>query len=83
MFSVSIDGLEQQANAMNDWRFAIEKDGLIWPNHVSDLKGYQSSVIELYGFEGIPFTVLIDAQGKIIAKNVHGPALEEMLKNSL
>lgn len=83
IFSVSLDGLDSQANAKNDWRFAIEKDGLEWPNHVSDLKGYESSVIQDYGFEGIPFTVLIDAEGKIIAKNIRGAALEDALKSAL
>jgi len=83
IFSVSLDGLDSQANAKNDWRFAIEKDGLEWPNHVSDLKGYESIVIQDYGFEGIPFTVLLDAEGKIIAKNIRGAALEDALKSAL
>lgn len=80
IYSVSLDGIGSQANAKNDWRFAIEKDGLIWSNHVSDLKGYQSIVVENYGFEGIPFTVLIDANGVILAKNIRGAALEAAIK---
>lgn len=80
IFSVSLDGLDQQPNPTNDWRFAIEKDGLVWPNHVSDLKGWRSEVIELYGFEGIPFAVLLDKNGKIVARNVTVYDLEEKLK---
>ncbi len=83
VFSVSLDGIDNQANAKNDWRFAIESDGLIWPNHVSDLKGYESIVIEKYGFEGIPFTLLLDRNGKIIAKDIRGAELEAVLKKVL
>jgi thiol-disulfide isomerase/thioredoxin len=83
IFSVSLDGVPQQANAMNDWRFAIESDSLTWPNHVSDLKGYESEVVTLYGFEGIPFTVLVDESGTIIAKNLRGQALGDKLAEVL
>lgn len=77
VFSVSLD---EDANA---WKRAIQADGLIWPNHVSDLKGWQSPVVQLYGFQGIPYTVLIDKQGKIIGTNLRGPALEQKLKEVL
>jgi thiol-disulfide isomerase/thioredoxin len=80
VFSVSLDGMPQQKNPKEDWITAIEKDGLIWKNHVSDLKGWQSSVVPLYGIQGIPFTILIDKEGKIIAKNIRGAALEEKLE---
>ena len=83
VFSVSLDGLDQQANAKNDWRFAIENDKLSWPDHVSDLKGYESSVVELYGIEGIPFTILVDREGRIIAKNVQPNQLEAELVKAL
>lgn len=62
------------------WLDAIKKDGLVWPNHVSELKGWQTSVLPSYGISGIPFTVLIDKEGKIIQTNLRGPALEEKLK---
>ncbi|HYG52921.1 MAG TPA: redoxin family protein [Flavobacteriales bacterium] len=62
------------------WLDAIKKDKLIWPNHVSELKGWQTSVLPSYGITGIPFTVLIDKEGKIVQTNLRGPALEEKLK---
>ncbi len=80
VFSVSLDGMPQQQNAKQDWLTAIEKDGLLWKNHASDLQGWQSSVVPIYGIQGIPFTILIDKEGKVIAKNVRGQALEEKLK---
>jgi thiol-disulfide isomerase/thioredoxin len=83
VFSVSLDGIPQQGNAKNDWRFAIENDKLNWPNHVSDLKGYNSAVVEVYGFEGIPFTILVNREGVIIAKNVPLNQLESELKKAL
>jgi thiol-disulfide isomerase/thioredoxin len=74
VYSVSLD--KDKAR----WVAAIKQDGLIWPNHVSDLKQWQSEAVKLYGFRGIPHTVLIDKDGKIVAKNLRGPALEEKLK---
>lgn len=77
VYSVSLD---KDAEA---WKRAIKSDGLVWPNHVSDLKQWESDMPRLYGFEGIPYTVLIDKKGKIIATNLRGPALEAKLKEVL
>lgn len=60
------------------WLAAIEQDGLSW-NHVSDLKGWQNEVAGIYGVSSIPHTVLLDAEGKIIAKNLRGEALAQKL----
>lgn len=60
------------------WLDAIEKDGLIW-HHVSDLKGWANAAAQLYGVRSIPHTVLLDKDGKIIARNLRGPALEQKL----
>jgi peroxiredoxin len=61
------------------WLGAIEKDGLSW-NHVSDLKGWQNTVAVQYGVTSIPYTLLLDANGKIVAQNLRGEALEAKLK---
>ncbi len=79
VFSVSLDGMQQQPNAKQDWINAIEKDNLIWKNHVSDLQGWSSSVVPLYNISGIPFAVLLDRDGKIIAKNLRGEELHNKL----
>lgn len=65
------------------WLAAIEKDKLSWPNHVSDLQFWQSKSAKLYGVSGIPFTVLIDQEGKIIKTKLRGPQLEEELSRLL
>ena len=74
VFSVSLD------NNVEKWVNAIGKDGLTWPNHVSDLTQWRTEATKIYGFRGIPYTVLIDKEGKIIAKNLRGSSLETKLK---
>lgn len=74
VFSVSLDQSKPK------WLAAIAKDGLVWPSHVSDLKGWGSAGSALYKVTGIPATFLLDKEGKIVAKNLRGPALEEKLK---
>ena len=73
IYSVSLD--KDKAAWMN----AIKQDGLIWPNHVSDLLFWQSKAAQIYGVRSIPATYLIGKDGKIIAKNLRGPALEQAL----
>jgi peroxiredoxin len=83
VYSVSLDGLPNQQNPKQLWMEAIQQDGLAWKNHVSDLKGWQSEAVSTFGFQGIPYTVLVDRDGKIIETNLRGPALEEKLKEVL
>lgn len=64
------------------WIQAIKDDGLNW-KQVSDLKGWQSAAALLYGFDAIPYNVLIDPQGKIIATALRGEALEKKLSEVL
>jgi thiol-disulfide isomerase/thioredoxin len=77
VYSVSLD------NDANAWKQAIQSDGLIWPNHVSDLLGWKSSVVQSYGFNGIPYTVLIDKNGKILGVGLRGQELEQKLNDVL
>lgn len=65
-----------------DWIKAIADDQLYW-SHVSDLKFWDSEVVPLYGIEGIPFNVLLDPEGKVIATDLRGPALEQKLQEIL
>ena len=60
------------------WMEAITKDNLTW-GHVSDLKGWGNEVGKMYSISSIPQNLLIDKEGKILAKNLRGPALEEKL----
>jgi thiol-disulfide isomerase/thioredoxin len=74
VMSVSLD------TDKDKWIAAINKDNLSWPNHVSDLAGWNSQVGKKYGVSSVPFTVLIDQEGKIIKTNLRGEALEIELK---
>jgi peroxiredoxin len=60
------------------WLQAIQEDKLGW-THVSDLKYWDSEAARLYGVQAIPTNFLLDKEGKIIAKNLRGPELEQKL----
>lgn len=76
VFGVSLDKNRE------DWLAAIENDGLVW-TQVSDLQYFNSAAASLYNIQAIPATFLIDPDGKIIAKNLRGAALEEKLAELL
>jgi peroxiredoxin len=73
VFGVSLDRNKA------DWTKAIQEDGLTW-THVSDLKYWQSEAARLYNVSAIPFSLLLDPDGKIIAKNLRGVALDQKLE---
>ena len=74
VFSVSLD------RSKDKWVRAIEHDNLIWEGHVSDLKHWRSEAAKLYKVGSIPATFLLDREGKVIAKNLRGPALDRKLE---
>jgi thiol-disulfide isomerase/thioredoxin len=74
VFSVSLDQDRER------WIKAIKDDGLVWTNHVSDLKYWQNEAARLYQVSSIPRTILLDKEGNIIARDLRGPNLEAKLK---
>jgi thiol-disulfide isomerase/thioredoxin len=60
------------------WLSAIANDELTWPQ-LSDLKGMASPIAQYYALSFIPFNVLLDAQGRIIAKDIKGAKLQKLL----
>jgi peroxiredoxin len=80
-YGFDILGVSLDRNRAN-WIRAIEKDGLVW-HHVSDVSGWQSSAGAAYGVQAIPFTVLVDRNGNIIAKGLRGQDLEKKLREIL
>lgn len=64
------------------WVNAIQHDNLTW-TQVSDLKGWGNEAAQLYNIQGIPANLLIDPKGRIIARNLRGPALEAKLAQIL
>ncbi len=77
IYSVSLDQKKE------DWLAAIKKDKLGSWTHVSDLLYWNSVAAKTYGVEAIPFTVLLDKDGKIIAKGLRGEELKAKIKEIL
>ena len=61
------------------WEKAITDDKLTW-NHVSDLKFWENDAARIYNIQSIPASFLLDKEGKIIARDLRGEALEAKLK---
>ncbi len=78
-FTILGVSLDQDKEA---WLEAIAKDKLTW-KHISDLKYWESIVVPLYKIEGIPFNVLLDPTGKIVATDLRGDDLEKTLAKML
>ena len=78
ILGVSLDRPGQKKS----WLKAIKDDKLSW-THVSDLKFWDSEVVPVYHIEAIPFNVLVDPQGKVIAEKLRGTDLEAKLNEVL
>jgi len=76
VYSVSLDRNKA------DWLKAIKEDGLVW-THVSDLKYFECQAARDYNINAIPFSILLDKNGVILAKNLRGPALDQKLEEVL
>ena len=74
ILSISLD----QPGAKDKWIEAIHKDNLTW-SHVSDLKFWDNDVAKQYGIRAIPQNLLLDPEGKIVAKNLNGENLQKKL----
>lgn len=76
IFGVSLD------QDKDKWVEAIKKDEITWPQ-VSDLRQWKSEAARIYNVQGIPYTVLLDKEGRIIAKNLRGEELDKKLAEVL
>lgn len=72
IYGVSLD------TKLSSWKTAILQDSITW-SQVSDLKGWNSKPAATYGVEGIPANFLLDPNGRIIAEDIRGKALQETL----
>ena len=78
ILGVSLD----RPDGREDWMKAILQDKLEW-THVSDLKFWKSAVVPMYNIQGIPYNVLLDPQGKVVAENLRGGDLAKKLNEVL
>lgn len=64
------------------WAKGVKDLNITW-TQLSDLQGWKNSAAALYGVNSIPHTLLVDKDGTIIAKNLHGEELDAKLKEVL
>jgi len=64
------------------WVKAIQDDGLPW-KHISDLQFWSNAAAQEYGVTGIPYTVLVDREGRILEKGLRAHDLEGKLAQLL
>jgi hypothetical protein len=76
IYGVSLDS--KRAN----WESFIETNKIAWIQ-VSDLKFWRSPVTKTYNIQALPYNLLIDGKGIILAKNLHGLALEKEITSYL
>jgi hypothetical protein len=82
IIGVSLDGNTRQADPKAAWVKAIEDDKLTW-HQVSNLNYFNGPIAKMYNIQSIPSSFILDAEGKIIAKNLRGPALEAKIAELL
>ncbi len=82
IIGVSLDGSPRQKNAKDAWIAAIQQDKLAW-YQVSNLQYFNDPIAKAYNIKGIPSTFILDADGKILAKNLRGKVLENKIAELL
>lgn len=73
----TIVGISLDSDA-GKWKKAIKEDKLPW-TQLSDLKGRENAIAQYYNVRGIPWNILVDRDGKIVAKDLRGSELEKKL----
>lgn len=64
------------------WVKAYTDDGMAW-TQVSDLQGWKSPVVKQYGIQGVPYLMVVDGEGTLLAVNVRGEELRELVSRNL
>ena len=80
-FNIISVSLDKEGDA-EKWKEAISKDGLTW-SQVSNLKFWKDPIAEQYNIKSIPATFVLDASGKIVAKDLRGDELRAKVKELL
>ncbi|GGG43700.1 TlpA disulfide reductase family protein [Bizionia arctica] len=82
IIGVSLDGAPNQKDAKALWVQAIEKDKLTW-HQVSNLAYFNDPIAKQYNIQSIPATFILDSEGRIVAKNLRGEALDAKIAELL
>lgn len=75
--SISLDDLKEH------WKLAIQRDELLWKHHICDFYSWNSPYTKMFGINQLPANFLLDASGKIVAKNIWFDALNRYLEVEL
>ncbi|TWI80376.1 peroxiredoxin [Lacibacter cauensis] len=76
IFGVSLDENKDK------WLKAVKDDKYSWPQ-AGDLKGWENAAARQFGVMGIPFNMIVDPNGVVVARNLRGEALEKKLEEIL
>lgn len=76
VIGVSLDEDESQ------WKNAVEEMNMSWLQ-LSDLQGWDNSAVQMYGIQGIPFTIIVDKSGNVINAGLRGEDLERFINEYL
>jgi len=82
IIGVSLDGNGRQQDPKAAWVKAIADDNLTW-HQISNLKYFDGPIARMYNIRSIPSSFILDAEGRIVAKNLRGPALEAKISELL
>ena len=82
IIEVSLDGTPKQNDPKQAWLDAIKKDSLTW-HHVSNLNYFNDPIAKKYNIRSIPAMFVLDSEGKVVAKKLRGPALEQKISELL
>jgi thiol-disulfide isomerase/thioredoxin len=82
IIGVSLDGNMRQTDPKAAWVKAIEDDRLTW-HQISNLNYFNGPIAKMYNIQSIPSSFILDADGKIVAKNLRGPDLEAKMAELL
>ncbi|MBT2556696.1 AhpC/TSA family protein [Hymenobacter sp. ISL-91] len=63
-----------------DWRKAMKEEGMVWPQLV-DTRGFEGDIAKAYGILGIPFSLMLDKQGRIMRVEMRGAYLDATLQD--
>ena len=74
--SISLDENEE------DWKKTVKEEGMEW-THLSDLKGWDNFAARLYGVQSIPYIIVVDAEGKLLAQDLRGEDLRKFVAERL
>jgi peroxiredoxin len=72
VIAVSVDSVAKE------WERAVLEDNLDW-NNVSDLKGWDNAIAKKLGIQAIPYSILLDREGVIIARDMRPEELDNIL----